>query len=139
MGLAHDAIRAVTLAAAAGLAAGGGIGILAPGFAEAGAAPARPVAAVRPVTVTSVDLLAGRRLEVTLRFVNTGRAVEYIDPAGLTVTADGAELAHLSDPRTAVVDLHPGATGEETVAFAAPSPAATLELRLPGGETLPLS
>jgi hypothetical protein len=138
MGLVREAFRVVTLAATAGLAVGGGIGVLAPGFAEAGAAPARPAAAVRPVTVTSVDLLAGRRLEVTLRFVNTGRAVERIDPAGLAVTADGVELARLSDPRSIVVDLRPGAKAEETVAFAAPSPAAALELRLPAGEKLAL-
>jgi hypothetical protein len=138
MGLTRDAVRAVTLAAAAGLAVGGGIGLVAPGFAEAGATTAGPAAAVRPVTVTSVDLLAGRRLEVSLRFVNTSRAVEHIDPAALSVTADGAELTRQSDPRSVAVDLRPGATAEETAVFAAPSPTATLELHLPAGETIAL-
>ncbi|MER7004431.1 hypothetical protein ABT297_15485 [Dactylosporangium sp. NPDC000555] len=141
MGLAREIIRAITVAAAAGVAAGGALGLLAPSFATAGPAarPAPPPAqAPRPVVVTGLDLLAGDRLEVTLRFTNTGPAVRHLDPAAITVTADGAALPALPSARAAVVDLRPGATAEETVAFAAPPAGASLTLTLPGGERLPL-
>ncbi|WP_432827099.1 hypothetical protein [Dactylosporangium sp. CA-092794] len=134
--LARDALRAVTLAAAAGLTAGAALGILAPSFAEAG--PATTAAPARPVIVTSLDLLAGDRLEVTLRFTNTSRSAEHVDPAGIGVVADGAALAHRPDTRAATIDLRPGSSAMETVAFTAPTPTATLTLTLPGGDTLPL-
>jgi hypothetical protein len=139
MGLARKATRVVTLAAAAGLVLGGAMGVLAPAFAEAGpaAVPARAHAAVGGVTVTSVDLLGRDRLEVTVRFSNAGRTVESIDPARIDVTADGAALRHRG-PSTAVVDLPPGNSVEETVVFDAPAAGAALALSLPGGQTVAL-
>jgi hypothetical protein len=141
MSLTRDIIRAISLAAAAGVLAGGALGVVAPDFAEAGPAAPRPVIATgapRPVIVTSLDLLAGDRLEVTLRFTNTGRTVQHVDPAAISVTADGAALRPLPEPGPAAVDLWPGAAAEKTVAFAAPPPGAALVLVLPGGERLPL-
>ncbi|MEV6926121.1 hypothetical protein AB0M46_16710 [Dactylosporangium sp. NPDC051485] len=137
MGTAREAIRVVTVAAAAGVAAGGALGILGPSFAEAGP-PAPAPARAAPVIVTSLDLLGGRRLEVSLRFTNTGRAVAHLDPAAITVTADGAELPGLASPGSRVVDLPPGASVDETVAFAAPPASAALAVTLPDGQRLPL-
>ena len=58
MGLARDAFRTVTLAATAGLAVGGVLGVLAPTFAEAGpAAPHAAAASGAAARVTSFDLL----------------------------------------------------------------------------------
>ncbi|GAA2395851.1 hypothetical protein [Dactylosporangium salmoneum] len=137
MGLAREAIRAITVAAAAGVAAGGALGILAPSFAEAGPSAPAPAQAA-PVVVTSLDLLGGRRLEVSLRFTNTGRAVEHLDPAAITVTADGAGLPGLDSPGARIVELRPGASVDETVAFAAPPASAALAVTLPDGGRLPL-
>ncbi|WP_432988581.1 hypothetical protein [Dactylosporangium sp. CA-233914] len=142
MGLARDAFRAVTLAAATGIAAGGAFGLLAPASAEAGATiPARSTAtstaAPRPAhVVTSVDLVGD--LEITVRFTNTGSTVRHVDPAAITVTADGAPLGRLAAPPAVAVDLRPGASAEETVAFAAPPLTADLTLTLPDGARIPL-
>ncbi|GAA3278293.1 hypothetical protein Dvina_13150 [Dactylosporangium vinaceum] len=136
MGLAREAIRATSMAAAAGLAVGGVFGLIAPAAAEAGSTTPghREPAALAPAVVTSVDLLGAGPLEVTVRFTNTGRTVEHL--TGFDVLADGRPLAHADRP--AAVDLHPGATTDETLAFAAPPAAADLVLTLPGGEQLPL-
>jgi hypothetical protein len=141
MSLTRDIFRAISLAVAAGMVAGGALGVVAPDFAEAGpAVPDRVIAtaAPRPVVVIGLDLLAGDRLEVTLRFTNTGRAVERVDPAAISVTADGAALRPLPLAGAGALELRPGATADETVAFAAPPPGAALTLTLPGGERLPL-
>ena len=124
-------LRTVTLAAAAGLAIGGGFGLLAPTSAEA---TPHAFAPARPAVVTRVDLLGAARLEVTVRCTNTGTAVERL--GAFSVLADGRPL----DRRTApdAVELRPGASAEETVAFAAPALTADLTLTLQGGETLPL-
>ena len=137
MRLARDAVRTVMLALTAGLAIGGAAGVLAPAFAEAGPGPATPGATAHaaPALVTSVDLLGSDRLEVTVRFTNSGRAVEHIDDADLGVTADGAVLRARS---TDSLDVHPGGSAEETLTFDAPPPGAALTLRLPDGSTLPL-
>ncbi|UWZ38772.1 hypothetical protein Drose_11410 [Dactylosporangium roseum] len=140
MGLARDAFRALTLAATAGLAVGGVAGVMnPPSSAPSSSAPpsAAPSSAAgpAPVRVTSVDLLGADRLEVTLRFTNTGRTLARIDAAAVRVTADGVPLRG----RTAgAVDLRPGATADRTVAFDAPPAGAGLTLTLPGGGTLPL-
>ena len=141
MGLARDAVKAITLATTAGLAIGGVIGVLAPSFAEAG--PAAPTAQTAQtaqgrvaVQVTSVDLLGRDRLEVTVRFTNTGRAVERIDTADLKVTADGAVLPARN---VASADVRPGGTVDETVVFDVPPALAGLTLTLPDGSTLPLT
>ncbi|MFI5909405.1 hypothetical protein [Dactylosporangium sp. NPDC051541] len=139
MGLARDAIRTVSTAAAAGLALGGLFGLVAPASAEAGSTtPHRPTvpAAVVPAVVTSVDLLGSERLEVTVRFTNTGRTVEHL--TGFDVLADDQPLARAAGDQPAAVDLHPGATTDETMTFAAPPATAVLTLTLTGGERLPL-
>ncbi|UWP84882.1 hypothetical protein [Dactylosporangium fulvum] len=135
MGLARDAFRALTLAATAGLVVGGVAGVMNPPSTAPPSAGPSSAAGLAPVRVTSVDLLGADRLEVTLRFTNTGRTVERIDAAAVQVTADGVPLRG----RTAgAVDLRPGATADRTVAFDAPPAGAGLTLTLPGGGTLPL-
>jgi hypothetical protein len=162
MGLARDVARAVSLAAVAGIAVGGAFGLLAPASAEAGATtPAAatvpagttaptdatvPVGATTTTTttattggarqfiVTSVDLLGSAELDVTVRFTNNERAVERIEV--FTVLADGRPLARRSTP--AAIDLRPGGTADETIAFAAPAPTASLMLTLASGEQLAL-
>ncbi|MER7279643.1 hypothetical protein ABT369_34895 [Dactylosporangium sp. NPDC000244] len=135
MGLARDAIRAVSVAAAAGIAVGGALGLLAPSSAAAVDTPPAPAAAARPAIVTSVDLLGRAQLSVTVRFTNTGRATEHL--TGFDVLADGRPLTRLG-VEPAALDLRPGATADETVSFTAPTPAADLTLTLPDGVQLPL-
>ncbi|WP_433059235.1 hypothetical protein [Dactylosporangium sp. CS-033363] len=134
MGLVRDVLRAISLAAAAGVAVGGGFGLLAPAAAEAGSTTPAPAAARAHAIVTSVDLLGSERLEVTVRFTNTGSTTEHV--AGFDVLADGQPLAHQGT--AAALDLRPGASAEETVAFAAPPVTADLVLTLSDGEQLAL-
>ncbi|WP_433218420.1 hypothetical protein ACQP00_12415 [Dactylosporangium sp. CS-047395] len=135
MKLVRDVVRAISLAAAAGVAVGGGFGLLAPASAEAGSTTPVPAAARAHAIVTSVDLLGSERLEVTVRFTNTGRTAEHVDT--FDVLADGQPLAH-QGPATAAFDLRPGMSAEETVAFAAPPVTASLVLTLSNGERLGL-
>ncbi|WP_433615442.1 hypothetical protein ACQP2P_11590 [Dactylosporangium sp. CA-139114] len=135
MGLAREAIRAVSVAAAAGIAVGGAFGLLAPSSAAAVDTPPAPPAATRPAIVTSVDLLGRAQLSVTVRFTNTGRTTVHL--TGFDVLADGRALPRLS-VTPAALDLRPGATADETVSFTAPASTAGLTLTLPDGEQLPL-
>jgi hypothetical protein len=89
------------------------------------------------VIVTDMDLVAGR-LEVTLRFTNTGSTVEHIDPAAITVTTNATPLPRLATSPT--FDLRPGTKADATAAFDASATTAdeVLTLAIPGAPTITL-
>jgi hypothetical protein len=104
---------------------------------NAGTAAAGTPIHTGPVIVTDMDLVAGR-LEVTLRFTNTGSTVEHIDPAAITVTTNATPLPRLTTSPT--FDLRPGTKADATAAFDASATTAddVLTLAIPGAAEITL-